>query len=358
MHHTIISIQEKVKGLPVITPNQPLESPIPSPQPNSVPTPKKTTKLQLMKGVLIITALISISLILFVLPKTQKKEKTITITHAALGSAIGFYEEYNQIFTQKWKDKTGESIIINNIYDVSGELTRNSISGKITAEIFTLSNPTEVEKLAQFGLVDKNWQNSFPHQSSPFYSVVTFIVRRGNPKKIIDWGDLIKPNTSIITSDPINCGGGRWVYTAALNYSQKINSKDYISKFYQNVKDYYPNQAIGGTQFIDNKIGDVLITYESYALAQINKGNSQVEIVTPPESVAINIPVVLNSQTTSPATIEYINGLYSKESQLLAAKYFFRPRDGDANKKFLEVFPKLNIVNIDKPLLDSEIITK
>lgn len=288
------------------------------------------------------------------LHKQQNDTAPLTLTHAALGSTKAFYTQYNEWFIKRWQEQTGQTLTINMVYDVSGELTRHLAQGTVTSDLITLSNPAEMDKLADAKIVAPDWSTQFDYHSSPFYSVVSFLVRAGNPHHITDWPDLIKPGIKLITSDPVSCGGGRWVYAAAKNYGESHGIPDYVESFYAHVPQTYANQSVGGNAFVADHVGDALITYENYSLSEIQSGKTNVKLVTPPSSLAINFPIAINPHNTSRAARAYFAGLYTQEAQSMAAQHYLRPRI-QVDPALLTIFPKLDIVSSDHILKDGDI---
>lgn len=275
------------------------------------------------------------------------------LSHLALG-ITNFYDKYNGLFIDKWKCLTGETVIINQNYGISGEIMRGMIRGDLKPDVVSLSNPTEMDNVATVsGMVSPKWRESFPFDSSPYFSSVVFLVRKGNPHQVTDWGDLIKPGLTLLASNPQMCGGGRWVYTAALGYSMGPNGplssegKNYLSQFYSNFPILYHDQGEAGTAFVANKVGDVLVTYEKFALLQ-KKNNKPVEVVVPSKTVEIDMPVAVvekyaEKDGVSDIAKAYIDGLYNPNVQRLVAQDLLRPRLPESSSDLLTQFPTVNL---------------
>lgn len=281
--------------------------------------------------------------------------KKVKLVHVAVGFTEPFFLEYDKWFTKKWKRDTDQTVVIEHSYGPSGVQSIKVIEGKLHPDILTLSNPSEIDAIVKTGLVASDWRNAFPYASSPFYSDVVFLVRRGNPKGIRDWKDLTQPDISLVFSNPKTCGGGRWVYTAALGaYSIKSSnndetkSKNYLSRFLKNIPTVYANQNESGDAFLKEGKGDVLITYENLALAAANEPDAQVELVVPSQTVAIDMPIAMvnkiaeQNKTTEVATA-YLQGLYDPKVQELLAKYFIHPRLQEVAKRTTKSFPKVTL---------------
>jgi sulfate transport system substrate-binding protein len=322
----------------------------------------KTKKLILGIGICII-----LFLILFILYRGQRVPTTLNfgtptdhcvppkdtppvkLFHMALGVA-DFYTDYNKLFTDKWKCVTGQTVTIDQGYDVSGEIMRNMIKESMAPDILTFSNPAEVDSVATVaGIISPSWRADFPDNSSPYYSAVVFVVRKGNPFAIKDWADLIKPGITLLASNPKLCGGGRWVYTAALGYAMgqsgplSEESKKFLTQFYSNFPVIYADQGHALTAYLKENAGDVLVTYEQTALAQ--KANNQpIDVVAPSRTVAMEIPVVIAVKYAQKDGVmdiakAYINGLYDPTIQKLIAQHHLRPRITTLSADLLSQFP-------------------
>ncbi len=287
---------------------------------------------------------------------------TATITKKLVhvsGSVVGFYDEYNGHFIRKWKCTTGQTIEIEQSRGASGDQMRAIVAGKLHPDIITMSNPWEMDTIAQkTGIVTTDWRGAFPHQSSPFYSAVVFLVRHGNPRNIKDWGDLTTPGLTLLVSNPKTCGGGRWVYEAALGYGLSESNGDiamaqkYASQFYKNVPVLYSDQGVARQVFVDQKIGDVNVTYESVAMRVVAWAGTEVDVITPKRTIMIDIPVALaikNTEQNGTTDIAeaYLNGLYEREAQDLAAKDSLRPRLQETVARSPIHFPDIDLFTRD-----------
>lgn len=268
-----------------------------------------------------------------------------------LGSPITeFYDEYDAWFAKEWECKTGERLAIERIYDVSGNHTRAVIAGRVRPDVIALSHPTEVDLISQeTGVVPSTWREEFPYNSSPYYTTLVFAVREGNPKNIKTWADVAEPGIVINVSDPKLCGGGRWVYNAALGYAQRDASasaeppEEYLADFYENVPVLYHDQVEASKAFLGRAIGDVLITYEVMVLSAIHEGKQMMEIVSPEPTIKIEMPVVVarkyaEERGNTEAASEYIRGLYEPDVQRLIKSRFMRTRTTDWSDLWSDFF--------------------
>ncbi len=271
-----------------------------------------------------------------------------------------FYQEYNQVFAQYWKAKSGQALTINQSHGGSGKQARAVIDG-LEADVVTLALAYDIDEIASFSQkIPGNWQTRLAHNSSPYTSTIVFLVRKGNPKAIKDWGDLVKPGIQIITPNPKTSGGARWNYLAAWGFAkQKYGSdekaRDYVRQLFKQVP-VLDSGARGATNtFVQRGIGDVLLAWENEAFLAIDElGPDKFEIIVPSVSILAEPPVALvdaNARkhgTTSQAEA-YLNYLYSPVGQSLAAKHYFRPVLPElAKSDQLARFPKINLFTIDQ----------
>lgn len=270
------------------------------------------------------------------------------------------YQDYNAAFAKYWKEKTGDNVIIKQSHGGSGKQARSVIDG-LQADVVTLALSYDVDEVGIKGrLFPADWQKRLPHNSSPYTSTIVFLVRKGNPKNIKDWGDLVKPGTSVITPNPKTSGGARWNYLAAYAYALKQNNqdetkaKDYLKKLFKNVPVLDSGARGSTTTFVERGIGDVLLAWENEAfLAQKELGPDKFDIVVPSLSILAEPPVTVvdknvkrhNTQAVAEAYLQY---LYSEEGQEIAAKNYYRPTLESVAKKYEKQFPKVNLIKIDE----------
>jgi sulfate transport system substrate-binding protein len=270
------------------------------------------------------------------------------------------YQEYNTAFAKYWKAKTGDDVTVSASHGGSGKQARAIIDG-LEADVATLALAADIDALAtKADLIPANWQSRLKLNSSPYTSTIVLLVRKGNPKNIKDWNDLIKPGVAVITPNPKTSGGARWNYLAAWGYGLKHNSNDqskaqeFVAKIYGNVP-VLDSGARGSTvTFSERGIGDVLITWENEAyLVKKEFGEDKFDIVFPSLSVLAEPPVAVvdknvDKHGTRAVAQAYVEYLYSPEGQEIAAKNFYRPTDAKVAKKYAKQFKKLELITVDK----------
>jgi sulfate/thiosulfate transport system substrate-binding protein len=270
-----------------------------------------------------------------------------------------FYEEYNKVFAKHWKTKTGEDVSIKQSHGGSGKQARTVIDG-LPADVVTLALAGDIDAIASTGkLLPVNWQSRLPHNSSPYTSTIVFLVRKGNPKNIKDWGDLAKPGVSVITPNPKTSGGARWNYLAAWAWAlrqpggSEASAKEYLRKLFRNVPVLDTGARGATTTFVQRGIGDVLLAWENEAFLSMRElGAEKVEIVVPSLSILAEPPVAVIDKValrrgTREIATEYLRLLYTPEVQDLIARHYYRPVDERTAAKYAKQFPKLNLVTIN-----------
>ena len=282
-----------------------------------------------------------------------------TLLNVSYDPTRELYEEYNKEFAKYWKAKNGEDVAIKQSHGGSGKQARTVIDG-LPADIVTLALAGDIDAIAANGkLLPVNWQSRLPHNSSPYTSTIVFLVRKGNPKGVKDWDDLIKPGISVITPNPKTSGGARWNYLAGWAWALKqpggteASAKEYIRKLYKNVPVLDTGARGSTTTFAQRGIGDVLIAWENEAFLSIKElGPDKVEIVVPSLSILAEPPVavvdkvVLKRGTREIAT-EYVKHLYSPEAQEIIARNYYRPIDATVAAKYAKQFPKIPLATIE-----------
>ncbi len=285
--------------------------------------------------------------------------KDIQILNVSYDPTREFYEQYNKAFSKYWQGKTGDTVTVRQSHGGSGKQATSVING-IEADVVTLALAYDVDAIAERGRIDKNWIKRLPDNSAPYTSTIVFLVKKGNPKQIHDWNDLIKPGVSIITPNPKTSGGARWNYLAAWGYAlhhnnnDKAKAQDFVKALYKNVE-VLDSGARGATNtFVERGIGDVLIAWENEALLATKEvGQNKFEIVTPSESILAEPTVsvvdkVVDKRGTREVADAYLKYLYSPEGQTIAAENYYRPRDAAVEKKFAAEFPQLKLFTIEQ----------
>jgi sulfate/thiosulfate-binding protein len=284
--------------------------------------------------------------------------KDVTLLNVSYDPTRELYEEYNREFAKHWKAKTGNDVQIKQSHGGSGKQARTVIDG-LPADVVTLALAGDIDALVSNGkLLPVNWQTRLPHNSSPYTSTIVFLVRKGNPKNIKDWGDLAKPGIEVITPNPKTSGGARWNYLAAWAWALKqpggneASAKDYVRKLYRNVPVLDTGARGSTTTFVQRGIGDVLLAWENEAYLSIKElGPDKVEMIVPSLSVLAEPPVTVVDKValrrgTREVATEYLKHLYSPAAQEIIAKNFYRPIDPQVAAKYAKQFPKINLVTI------------
>jgi sulfate/thiosulfate-binding protein len=270
------------------------------------------------------------------------------------------YQDINAAFAKQWKAKTGVDVQISQSHGGSGKQARSVIDG-LQADVVTLALAYDIDVLSEkANLVPKNWQSRLPNNSTPYTSTIVFLVRKGNPKHIKDWDDLVNPGVGVITPNPKTSGGARWSYLAAWGYALKKNNGDekkaqeFVTRVYKNVP-VLDSGARGSTiTFVQRGIGDVLLSWENEAFLALNQlGKDKFEVVTPSISILAEPPVsivdkVAAKRGTTEVAKAYLQFLYSEEGQEIGAKNYYRPQSPQALAKYANQFPKLTLFTIDE----------
>ena len=287
------------------------------------------------------------------------KAADISLLNVSYDPTRELYQDYNEAFSKYWKAKTGDNVKVQASHGGSGKQARAIIDG-LEADVATLALSYDIDQLNEKGrLIPTDWQKRLNHNSSPYTSTIVFLVRKGNPKKIKDWDDLIKPGVSIITPNPKTSGGARWNYLAAYAYALKQNNndeakaKEFVTKLYKNVPILDSGARGATTTFVERGIGDVLLAWENEAyLAKKELGPDKVEIVVPSLSILAEPPVTVvdkyaKKHGTEKVAQAYLEYLYSEEGQEIAAKNYYRPTLDSVAKKYANQFAKVNLIKID-----------
>ena len=286
-----------------------------------------------------------------------------TLLNVSYDPTRELYADINKAFAAKWQAETGNTLVIKQSHGGSGKQARSVIDG-LEADVVTLALAYDVDAIADAGLLDKNWQAKLPDNSSPYTSTIVFLVRKGNPRQIKDWSDLIKPDIKVITPNPKTSGGARWNFLAAWGYALDQNGGDeekakaFVKALYKHVP-VLDSGARGSTvTFVERGIGDVLLAWENEAFLAVKEmGADKVEIVVPPRSILAEPPVavvdtVVDQHGTRALAEAYLQFLYSPEGQEIAARNFYRPRQADVAAKYADRFPKLDLFTLSEKFGD------
>lgn len=270
-----------------------------------------------------------------------------------------FYQEFNASFAKVWKERTGKSLTVKQSHGGSGKQARAVIDG-LGADVVTLALSGDIDVISQqANLLPKNWQSKFPENSAPYTSTIVFVVRKGNPKGIKDWDDLVRPGTKVITPNPKTSGGARWNYLAAWAYADRkfggdeTKVKEFIRTLYQNVPVLDTGARGSTTTFAQRGIGDVFLSWENEAHLIEKEFPSKTQIVIPSISILAEPPVAVVEKNAKKRGTEelakaYLAHLYTPEAQDIAGKHFYRPRNSKSLAKWSKNFPKINLVHIDR----------
>jgi len=284
--------------------------------------------------------------------------KDINLLNVSYDPTRELYREFNAAFAKHWQEKTGDKVTVDQSHGGSGAQSRAVIDG-LKADVVTLALAGDIDPIASVGkLLPPDWVTKLPDNSAPYTSTIVFLVRKGNPKNIKDWDDLAKKGVEVITPNPKTSGGARWNYLAAWAYAEKqgkdqAGAKEFVRAVYKNVPVLDTGARGSTTTFVQRGIGDVLITWENEAFLAVNElGEDAVEIVVPSISILAEPSVaVVDENAKAKGTQEvakaYLQYLYSKEGQTIAAKNYYRPRDPQVAETFAKTFPKLDLVTID-----------
>ena len=285
---------------------------------------------------------------------------TVKLLNVSYDPTRELYEDYNKAFAAYWSGKTGDSVTVNQSHGGSGKQARAVIDG-LEADVVTLALAYDIDALAaQATLVPANWQSRLPNNSTPYTSTIVFLVRKGNPKGIHDWSDLVKPGVAVITPSPKTSGGARWNYLAAWAYALKqpggndASAEAFVKKLYHNVP-VLDSGARGSTvTFVERGIGDVLLAWENEAFLAVKElGPEKFDIVAPSLSILAEPPVSIvdhyvDQHGTRKVAEEYLKYLYSPQGQDIAARHFYRPRDPAVAARYAKQFASIpQLVTVD-----------
>jgi sulfate/thiosulfate transport system substrate-binding protein len=310
------------------------------------------------KLIKIAKALAPLSLIFWLTLTMLANGGPVTILNVSYDPTRELYQEFNAAFAKYWKAKTGQDVAIKQSHGGSSKQARAVIDG-LQADVVTLALAYDIDAIAEKSkLLPKNWQTRLPHGSSPYTSTIIFLVRKGNPKKIKDWDDLVRPGISVVTPNPKTSGSARWNYLGAWGYALKksggdqAKAKDFITRLYKNVPVLDSGARGATTTFVERGIGDVLINWENEILLGGRElGQDKFDIVVPPSSIlceptASLVDKVADKRGTRAVAQAYLEYLYSEEGQEIAAKHYYRPQLSSVAAKYAKNFPKVQLFTL------------
>jgi sulfate/thiosulfate transport system substrate-binding protein len=288
----------------------------------------------------------------------RAKAAEVTLLNVSYDPTRELYVAFNAAFAKYWKGKTGQDVEIRQSHGGSGKQARSVIDG-LQADVVTLGLAADIDAVATQGkLLPINWASRLGDNSSPYTSTIVFLVRKGNPKGIKDWGDLVKPGIQVITPNPKTSGGARWNYLAAWAWALKqpggneATAREFVRKLYKNVPVLDTGARGATTTFVQRRLGDVLIAWENEALLAVKElGSDKLQIVMPSVSILAEPPVavvdnVVLRRGTREVAQAYLQYLYSKEGQEIIARNYYRPRDPEVAARYAAQYPKLNLVTV------------
>ncbi|HEY1207606.1 MAG: sulfate ABC transporter substrate-binding protein [Bryobacteraceae bacterium] len=290
----------------------------------------------------------------------QAGQGPVTLLNVSYDPTRELYQDYNAAFVKYWKAKTGVDVVIKQSHGGSGKQARSVIDG-LEADVVTLALAYDIDAIAEkTGLLPKNWQSRLPDNSSPYTSTIVFLVRKGNPKRIHDWNDLVRPGISVITPNPKTSGGARWNYLGAWGYAlrqfgnDEAKAQDFVARLYRNVPVLDSGARGATTTFVERGIGDVLLAWENEAFLAIHElGKDKFDLVVPSVSVLAEPPVSLVDKVaarhgTTAVAQAYLEYLYSPAGQEIAARNYYRPRFKEVAAKYGDRFPRLKLFTVDE----------
>jgi sulfate transport system substrate-binding protein len=283
----------------------------------------------------------------------------VALLNASYDPTRELYQDFNAAFAKHWKAKAGEAVSIKQSHGGSGKQARSVIDG-LDADVVTLALAYDIDALHERGrLIPKDWQKRLPNNNSPYTSTIVFLVRKGNPKGIKDWDDLVRPGVSVVTPNPKTSGGARWNYLAAWGYALKQygsdeKAKEFVARLYKNVPVLDTGARGALTTFAERGIGDVFLSWENEAFLAVKAlGPSRFEIVVPSLSILAEPPVtvvdkVVDRRGTRKIAQAYLEYLYSEEGQDIAGRHYYRPRLEKVAAKYAGQFTKVSLITVDE----------
>ena len=291
--------------------------------------------------------------------KPAAEAESVTLLNVSYDPTRELYEEINKAFAADWKKRKGQDVSIRQSHGGSGKQARSVIDG-LEADVVTLALAYDIDAIAASGLIAPEWQKRLEQNSSPYTSTIVFLVRKGNPRTIKDWDDLVRPDVQVITPNPKTSGGARWIYLAAWGFARVKNggdeakAKEFVAALFKNVPVLDSGARGSTTTFAERGIGDVLLTWENEAQLAVKKlGNDKFEVVVPSLSILAEPPVavvdkVVERRKTKEVAQAYLAFLYSEEGQEIAARNYYRPRLPSVVEKHKAELPEIKLITVDE----------
>ncbi|MCR8659429.1 sulfate ABC transporter substrate-binding protein [Paenibacillus endoradicis] len=291
--------------------------------------------------------------------QTVEKKDPVQLLNVSYDPTRELYVDFNEAFAKYWLETNNQEVTIEQSHGGSGKQGRAVVDG-LEADVVTLALGYDIDAIVDAGLIESDWQTQFDRNSSPYTSTIVFLVRKGNPKNILDWNDLIKDDVEVITPNPKTSGGARWNYLAAWGYALKQNNNSeeaaiqYVTELFKHVPVLDTGARGSTTTFVEREIGDVLLAWENEAYLSINElGPDKFDIVYPSLSILAEPPVaivdkVVDKRGTREVAEAYLQYLYTPEGQKIAGDNYYRPTDPEVAAQFKDQFPELELLEIDK----------
>jgi sulfate/thiosulfate transport system substrate-binding protein len=290
--------------------------------------------------------------------RAAEAPKPVTLLNVSYDPTRELYEAVNGAFARAWKEKTGQDVTVKQSHGGSGKQARAVIDG-LEADVVTLALAYDVDAIEKAGLVKPGWAARLPHRATPFTSTIVFLVRKGNPKGLEDWPDLVKPGVQVITPNPKTSGGARWNYLAAWGFEQRrthdeAKARAFVAALYKNVPVLDSGARGSTTTFVERGIGDVLLAWENEAILAVKKlGPDRYDVVVPSQSILAEPPVavvdkVVEKRGTGAVAKAYLDFLYGEAGQEIAAQRFYRPTDARVLARHAAEFPAVRLFDIDE----------
>jgi sulfate transport system substrate-binding protein len=283
----------------------------------------------------------------------------LTLLNVSYDPTRELYQDFNAAFARQWKARTGDNVVVRQSHGGSGKQARSVIDG-LPADVVTLALAYDIDAISERGLIAHGWQQRLGYHSAPYTSTIVFLVRKGNPKHIRDWNDLVRPGVAVITPNPKTSGGARWNHLAAWGYALRqpgatdASARDFIARLYRNVPVLDSGARGATTTFVERGIGDVLLAWENEALMAVNElGRDKFEIVAPSVSILAEPPVavvdkVVDKRGTRKLAEAYLAYLYSEEGQRIIARHYYRPAVDSVARQYAQQFPAVKLFTVDE----------